>query len=303
MRPDGGNGAASSFAFDPRFMVFEFVFGLLLRSRQVEMVQSFKTRAEAGQSSCQQMIMGAGKTTVIGPLLALCLADGERLVTQVMPTSLLEFTRGIMRSAEEDVVLPNDYGQPSSRSRARMHTADARREPAAATDDALPTIVIEVEVDMHRRSLAFGVPGGPLVRAPNAQLTGCVRPWAYLWNSSDSVSLEARSVTRDQAQMVSHSSLREVVNVRETRHYAARSSPPLPLRSRPPPSLSHRQSSGSSLVASMTEATSLSDRGPLRSGRSTARSARRTRYNDVRSRTYLPTYYEEMDGEEGDARP
>ena len=42
--------------------------------------------------------MGAGKTTVIGPLMALILADGKSLVTQVVPTPLLEFSRGIMRS-------------------------------------------------------------------------------------------------------------------------------------------------------------------------------------------------------------
>jgi hypothetical protein len=42
--------------------------------------------------------MGAGKTTVIGPILALILADGSRLVTQVVPSALLEFSRSIMRS-------------------------------------------------------------------------------------------------------------------------------------------------------------------------------------------------------------
>jgi hypothetical protein len=38
------------------------------------------------------------QTTVIGPLLALILADGSRLVTQVVPSALLEFSRSIMRS-------------------------------------------------------------------------------------------------------------------------------------------------------------------------------------------------------------
>ena len=46
---------------------------------------------------CQQMIMGGGKTTVVGPLLALLLADGKKLVTQVVPLALLEFSRGVMR--------------------------------------------------------------------------------------------------------------------------------------------------------------------------------------------------------------
>lgn len=39
------------------------------------------------------MIMGAGKTTVVGPLLALILGDGRRLVAQVVPHALLEFSR------------------------------------------------------------------------------------------------------------------------------------------------------------------------------------------------------------------
>jgi hypothetical protein len=41
--------------------------------------------------------MGAGKTTVVCPLLALMLADSQRLVMQVVPRALLEFSRYIMR--------------------------------------------------------------------------------------------------------------------------------------------------------------------------------------------------------------
>lgn len=44
-----------------------------------------------GSSHCEQMIMGGGKTTVVGPLLALLLADGASLVIQVVPAALLEF--------------------------------------------------------------------------------------------------------------------------------------------------------------------------------------------------------------------
>ena len=48
--------------------------------------------------------MGAGKTTVVGPLLALLLADGKRLVTQVVPLSLLEFSRSITRERFSAVI-------------------------------------------------------------------------------------------------------------------------------------------------------------------------------------------------------
>jgi thiol-disulfide isomerase/thioredoxin len=82
---------------DPRFLVFEFLFNIVLRKRQVEMVRWFVKNAREGISRVQQMIMGQGKTTVVGPLLALILADGATLVTQVMPTALLDQSRTILR--------------------------------------------------------------------------------------------------------------------------------------------------------------------------------------------------------------
>ena len=75
---------------DPRFLVFEFITGFLLRKRQYELVTDFLSAHKRGESSVHQMIMGAGKTTVVGPLLALMLADGQRLVTQVCPGRCLK---------------------------------------------------------------------------------------------------------------------------------------------------------------------------------------------------------------------
>lgn len=46
---------------DPRFLVFEAVFDLTLRQRQVEMVNWFVANLAQGVSRVQQMIMGAGK--------------------------------------------------------------------------------------------------------------------------------------------------------------------------------------------------------------------------------------------------
>lgn len=40
-------------------------------------------------------IMGAGKTTVIAPLLALMLGDGESLVLSVVPKALLDMSRNV----------------------------------------------------------------------------------------------------------------------------------------------------------------------------------------------------------------
>lgn len=56
----------AEFAYDPRFLVFEYMFQYMLRKRQVEMTKDYLEKFDRKESSCQQMIMGAGKTTVIG---------------------------------------------------------------------------------------------------------------------------------------------------------------------------------------------------------------------------------------------
>jgi hypothetical protein len=90
--------------FDPRFLVFEFTYSIMLRKSQVMLVNKFMTSLKQGKSMCHQMIMGAGKTTVVAPLLALMLADGKSLVTQVVPHALLEMSRGVMREKFAAVV-------------------------------------------------------------------------------------------------------------------------------------------------------------------------------------------------------
>jgi hypothetical protein len=88
----------SSGGFDPRMLVFEYCSNIVLRQSQVELINQFLATALTENKSCvSQMIMGAGKTTVIAPLLALMLADGKRAVFQVVPTPLLEMSRNVMR--------------------------------------------------------------------------------------------------------------------------------------------------------------------------------------------------------------
>ena len=99
MTPDG-----NFIEFDPRFLVFEFTYSLMLRKSQVILVNKLMGSLHHGRSMCHQMIMGAGKTTVVTPLLALMLADGKSLVTQVVPHALLEFSRGVMREKFAAVV-------------------------------------------------------------------------------------------------------------------------------------------------------------------------------------------------------
>lgn len=89
--------STTCYTLDPRFLMMEFLFNILLRRRQVEMTRWFMQELHAGRSRVQQMIMGQGKTSVVAPLLTLMLADGRQLVTQVMPTALVEQTRAVLR--------------------------------------------------------------------------------------------------------------------------------------------------------------------------------------------------------------
>ena len=77
------NPQTGELSYDPRFLAFEFINNIVLRKQQCQLVVRFLHTVETGKSLCHQLIMGAGKTTVVGPLLALILADGKRLLTQV----------------------------------------------------------------------------------------------------------------------------------------------------------------------------------------------------------------------------
>jgi len=50
------------------------------------------------------MIMGAGKTTVISPMLALVLGDGTRMIMQVVPPALLQFAKDVARASFSAVI-------------------------------------------------------------------------------------------------------------------------------------------------------------------------------------------------------
>ncbi len=74
-------------SYDPRFLLFEFTSNIILRDAQIALVNRFVQSFESGGSLCHQLIMGAGKTTVIAPLLALILGTSTRLVVQVCAAS------------------------------------------------------------------------------------------------------------------------------------------------------------------------------------------------------------------------
>jgi len=105
-------------SFDPRFLIFEFTWNLLLRQKQVEIVEMFMQNLDKGVSKVKQMIMGAGKTTVVAPLLALMLADGHSLVMSVVPKALLEMSRTRMRETFATIMQKRIYTLQFDRSTA-----------------------------------------------------------------------------------------------------------------------------------------------------------------------------------------
>ena len=82
---------------DPRFLLFEYCHGLLLRGSQVQLVNKLLDEMQHDRSVCHQMIMGAGKTTVVGPMLAMLLANSATLMVNVVPAALLDFSAGVLR--------------------------------------------------------------------------------------------------------------------------------------------------------------------------------------------------------------
>ena len=169
---------------DPRFLVFEFITGFLLRKRQYELVTDFLSAHKRGESSVHQMIMGAGKTTVVGPLLALMLADGQRLVTQVCPGPLLEMTRSEMRGKFSNVICKRIYTLTFDRSsldsndvarlqRLFVKLDGARRERAIVC--TTPEASKEHHVKVHRLSSAGRGNTGhnPCPRPPYWQCYDC----------------------------------------------------------------------------------------------------------------------------------
>jgi len=78
----------------PAFLVFECFSNMLMRQDQLADMKLF---LEQGISVARQRIMGAGKTTVLLPLLALLLADGKQTSMMTVPKALLAPVATIFR--------------------------------------------------------------------------------------------------------------------------------------------------------------------------------------------------------------
>jgi len=94
----------------------------------------------------------------------------------------------------------------------------------AASDLGSQITEVEVEVDMDKRRIAFGLSGAPMVKAP-VKLSGCVRPWAFMWEQGDAVMLDSRPI-QGRSSMVTN----------RVWHQSPTKKAPVPLRERALPS-------------------------------------------------------------------
>ena len=142
-------------SFDPRFLVFEFTWNILLRKKQVTIVNNLIANLHVNTSKVKQMIMGAGKTTVVAPLLALMLADGQSLVLSVVPTALVEMSRTRMRETFATIMCKRVYTLNFDRSTTitkglvdTLTNAKMNRGIVVATSTAVKSMMLSY-VELH----------------------------------------------------------------------------------------------------------------------------------------------------------
>eukprot|EP00048_Salpingoeca_helianthica_P023358 m.23852 g.23852 ORF g.23852 m.23852 type:complete len:4219 (+) comp8583_c1_seq1:2019-14675(+) len=145
---------------DPRFLLAEYVFDLLLRERQVCIVREMVASVRRGDSRVQQMIMGAGKTTVVGPLLTLILADSDSLILQVMPSALLDQSRNILRNRFNAIIRKRVYTLSFDRScedyelvaelYEKLQVARRGRHVVCATPESIKSLLLKFMEELER---------------------------------------------------------------------------------------------------------------------------------------------------------
>ena len=214
---------ADDFSYDPRLLVFEFIRSLVLRRGQVEIVHDFmcalsesnlaaiaagveqddvdKACSSAADARARvhrlavQVLMGQGKTAVITPLLCLLLADGESVPIVLLPDSLLDAARNIIRSTFASVIVKRVYQLECSRAtsnaqrflsmfhNALQHKGVVVTTPTSAKSAILKFVenLITLNDDAQLRGKRAG-PGGarPLPRRARATLDAQTRSWAGL---------------------------------------------------------------------------------------------------------------------------
>ncbi|KAF4705627.1 hypothetical protein FOZ62_029252, partial [Perkinsus olseni] len=139
------------FAYDPRLLTCEFLFGILLRQGQVELLNKFTKAVADDEPMVHQMIMGAGKTTVLLPLLGLLFRSRQQLVVCCVTASLLEFTREVLRGrysspAIAASVITLDFGRSDScdgKFLRKVLTAQRRQAVVVTTPQTLKSVALK----------------------------------------------------------------------------------------------------------------------------------------------------------------
>jgi len=197
--PGGPADAGLGVELEPRILLLEYCGGLLLRKEQVKLLRTFlgdfpsaprrastsgtpvthtggvpgeglspppllssPTVSSAPRSLCHQLLMGAGKTTVIAPLLTLMLADGSRLVMLVVPASLLHFSRSVFRSPLSTLLQRPTFEFCFERGAAvdaallaRLSRAVAERGAVLAAPSAVKSFILKF-LELSRERAAMG---------------------------------------------------------------------------------------------------------------------------------------------------
>lgn len=158
------NEEKSGYVYDPRFLVFEFVWSIQLRKKQVEIVNDFRDCLARGSSKVRQMIMGAGKTSVVAPLLALILADGKSLVLSVVPKALVEMSRTRLRETFASIMVKRIYTLDFDRStvvkasmRRGLENAAVNRGVVVATPTTIKSVLLSYLEVLQRLKEAHSV--------------------------------------------------------------------------------------------------------------------------------------------------
>jgi hypothetical protein len=174
-------------------MMVEFHTGFILREMQVRISFELATRARAkkGSSVVKQMIMGAGKSTVIGPLLGLMLADGKDLVMVICPEALLSMSRdcmtGILGSVLARRVYTFEWGRTKLPETAVLTSIRKKMERAAhdqgaviTTPSHVKTLMLQYVSALQEAStadLCLTLPRKELHEKGWANCLGTISPW------------------------------------------------------------------------------------------------------------------------------
>ena len=120
---------------------------------QVDLVLECVDSAQQGGSIVKQMIMGAGKTSVVSPLICLMLAQGDSLVLQCVPPALLPMSFNVLRTTFSSAIQKRVYSFQCERAtvgkrslHAKLLSAKQNSAVVITTPPAVKSLMLKVTV-------------------------------------------------------------------------------------------------------------------------------------------------------------